>query len=538
MTEETTEQLDLSRYVGRWVAFVDQQVAGVGATGPAARNMARRNRPKRPITVQYVPDLSGKPLTLSPLLAELAPALAKLNTPIYLVGGAVRDAVLGRVSHDLDFVVPEQGVHIAFRLGDHLRMPAYPLDKERDVGRVRWTEKDLFLDIAAFRGDSLEADLRDRDFTINAMAIPALAQTTAEIIDPTGGLADLESHTIAVTHPDAITKDPVRALRAIRMGIRYSSQLTAETKTAVRATLPALHQTSEERLRDELLNLLCDVPEQALQQLDQLGGLGVLLPQIEALKPIEQSPPHHEAVWAHTLSVLRWLGVVLKERVYSDDHRYAEKLRVHLARSVTGFMTGKDLLRLGALYHDVGKAQTKSVGDDSRIHFYEHDQVGGKITETRLTEFHFSRETITHVSDMVRGHMRPLLLAQEPEVSIKAQHRFFRQYGTVGIDICLLSLADHLATYNGVGSNQSWEKLTAVVNGLLHHYYQHEEQSVQQPPLINGRDVMTAFQWTGGPAVGNTLRAVREAQIAGEVTTKEEALQYAEQLLQDNASQA
>jgi len=521
------QQPDLNAYIGRWVALVDGQIAGVGNTGTAAQKMARRNRPKRPIHVQYVPDLSGEPLTLSTLLAELAPVFAQLSVPIYLVGGAVRDAVLGRVSHDLDFVVPKHGIQTAFRLADLLDTPIYPLDKERDVGRVLWRKHNVSLDIATYRGDSLTADLTDRDFTINAMALPVLAQTTAEIIDPTGGLTDLAEQTIRQTPPQAGQSDPVRALRAIRMGIRYHSTLTAETTTAVRQTLGRLHDTSPERLRTELLNLLHDEPDQALRQLDELGGLAVLLPRIKQLEPISQSPPHHEPVLPHTLSVLRWLKPVLAERVRQDTAPYAAQLRARLEREMVDFGTGYDLLRLGALYHDVGKAKTRTIGDDGRIHFYGHDKVGAKITAARLADFRFSKEIGQYVSAIVEGHMRPLLFAQETKVSVKARHRFFRQFGAAGLDICLLSLADHLATYNGTGGTDAWQKLQLVVDDLLTHYFTHEEETVQLPPLLDGRQLMQALKIKGGPEVGRILRLVREAQIAGELHTAAEAINYA-----------
>ena len=520
---------DLTPYTGRWVALVDNQIAGVGDTGVAARNLARRNRPKRKIKVQYVPDMSGEPLTLSPLLAELAHALSKLNTPIYLVGGAVRDAILGRVSHDLDFVVPENGIKTAFRLGDILQQPAFVLDQERDVGRIRWAKQGLFLDISTFRGPSLTADLSDRDITFNAMAIPALAQTTAEVIDPLDGMTDLADKKIAITHPHALSDDPIRALRAIRMMVRYEGSLTPETATAVQEALPLLNQVSAERQRDELLNLLTDAPEIALKKLYELAGLDKVLPRIAALAPIEQSKPHHENVLFHTFSILRWLPTVLDQHLHSNQAPFATKLRAHLARPVTGMVTGLDLLRLAALYHDVGKADTQTIEENGRIRFFDHDTVGATITEERLTEFRFSREAVTHVTSIVHGHMRPLLLATSDTVSVKARHRFFRRYGHAGLDICLISLADHLATYNGISDDTSWAKINTIVTDLLAHYYQFEDPAIQVAPFLNGRDIMEILGSSGGPQIGKLLRLLRESQIAGDIKTKDEAIHFIQQ---------
>ncbi|MCB9422505.1 MAG: hypothetical protein H6667_22075 [Ardenticatenaceae bacterium] len=191
---------DLAAYAGRWVALSGQVVAGVGYTAEEALQLARRNRPKERFTLQFVEEANGESLTLSPLLERLRPFLIQQDRPVYLVGGAVRDALLNRVSHDLDFVVPHRAIQMAFKTANSLSVPAYVLDQERDTGRVVLAEEGTTLDFACFRGVSLEADLRDRDFTINAMALPATAVTRASLIDPCNGAADLQARLIRQTH--------------------------------------------------------------------------------------------------------------------------------------------------------------------------------------------------------------------------------------------------------------------------------------------------------------------------------------------------
>ncbi|MFT7586802.1 MAG: tRNA nucleotidyltransferase/poly(A) polymerase, partial [Cellvibrionaceae bacterium] len=211
----------MQAYAGRWIATLKEtdQIIGTGTTGPEALRQGRRNRPKTKLSLRYVPDESGEPLTLSPLLESLQPAFARLDQPIFLVGGAVRDAILGRVSHDLDFVVATDGIKTAFQIGDFLRAAAFPLDEERNVGRVVLKRSGISLDIATFRSESLGGDLADRDFTLNAMALPALARTTAEVIDPLGGEDDLKHGRLRMTNSNAFISDPVRILRGIRMSL-------------------------------------------------------------------------------------------------------------------------------------------------------------------------------------------------------------------------------------------------------------------------------------------------------------------------------
>jgi hypothetical protein len=188
------EGLDLTAYAGRWVAVAHGRVLGVGHTGVEALRLARRNHPKLQLELIYVAEKEGGRLALDPLLQKLRAVLARQDMPIYLVGGAVRDAVLGKISHDLDFVVPNNAIKLAFRVGDALGVPAYVLDKERDVGRVVLPEAGTYLDFSSYRLESLEADLGARDFTINALALPALAETERSIIDLFAGVADLRQN--------------------------------------------------------------------------------------------------------------------------------------------------------------------------------------------------------------------------------------------------------------------------------------------------------------------------------------------------------
>ncbi len=196
-------------------------------------------------------------LPLDPLLDRLRPLLAAHPLPVYLVGGVVRDALLGRNSHDVDLIVASDAIDLTFDIARRLGLPAYRLDDERDVGRILVPDSGTTLDIARFRGESLADDLRARDFTINALALPASARSAGEVIDHHDGLADLAAGRIRIIHDGSIADDPVRALRAARFAVQLGFILTDETAAAVSAAGPALtRQTSPERVRDELGRLL------------------------------------------------------------------------------------------------------------------------------------------------------------------------------------------------------------------------------------------------------------------------------------------
>ncbi|NKQ35959.1 MAG: HDIG domain-containing protein [Chloroflexi bacterium] len=534
---------DLSVYAGRWVALAGDEVAGVGFTGEEALHMARQNRYKARLTVRYVDDPAGEALALSPLLERLRPLLVQSSQPVYLVGGAVRDALLGRYTNDLDFVLPQGAIKLAFQIGDALGEPAYVLDRARDTGRVVLPGQEMHLDFARFRGPDLLTDLRERDFSINAMALPATAVTRAAIIDPFGGQEDLPDSRIRLVNDHALQDDPVRGLRAVRLAASLNFTLTPETETAVQQAAPLLSTVSVERIRDELVKMLATaVPDQAIRQMKTLRLLPVVLPEIAALADVTQSPPHHEPVLAHTISALRWL--VLVEACLAEERPsvpelaslqtmlapFAESLRVHLARVVDGGLNGRILLRWGALFHDVGKKETRTVEADGRIRFLGHDQVGAEIAVSRLRQLRLSSQASKFVGRIVYGHMRPMLLANTGRpVSRRAVFRFYRNTGAAGLDICLLSLADHLAMYDGVGDEAAWERLVGVTAVLLQNYFEEHDKTVAPVALVDGHTLIKELNLQPGPEVGRLLRLIQEAQAAGDISTMAEAVAFAHQ---------
>ncbi len=534
--------IDLSPYAGRWVALVGDIVAGVGHTPEEAKRLAQHNRPKERTILRFVETPGGEPLQLSSLLDELRPLFFNLEQPVYLVGGAVRDAVRGVANYDLDFVVSEHAVPLTFTIGNKIGEPAYVLDKERDAGRVVLQKAHTMLDFTCFRGADLLADLGDRDFTINAMALPATAVTTASIIDPFNGLEDLANKQIRLVHPDALESDPIRALRAVRQGLSYGFSLTEATQTAVLAAASSLHKSSMERRRDEFVKLMkTAVPDQAISQLHKLGLLSELVPEVADLESIEQSAPHHEPVLAHTISVLRWL-VAIETAVVNQQPidipelseiqpqfaEFSQGLQEHLTRDIGGGLNGHLLLRLDGLFHDVGKKDTQTIAESGRIRFLGHDKIGAELSAKRLRQMTFSNKVVKQVETAVNSHMRPLQLAQNGKrPSRRAIYRYFRATEETGLDIGLLSLADHLATYGGVGDEIAWHNLVTVVLELFRHYFDQYEETVSPEPLLNGHDLIQLLKIPAGPEVGRILRLVQEAQAAGELTSREEALEFA-----------
>lgn len=536
---------DLSPYAGRWVALIGEQVVGIGNTAEEAFQSAQHHRAKERAVVAYIESEDGERLSLPSILDELKDWL-KPFMPVYLVGGAVRDALLGRNSTDLDFIVEKDGIALANLVGNKLNAAAYPLDEERDTGRVVLPEGEAYLDFACFRGPDLAADLRARDFTINALAIPATARTRTAVIDPTGGLPDMESRRIRMIEEGALTSDPVRTLRAVRLAATLDFTITEETRLAVIAAGPLLADVSAERKRDEIVKIvMAPHPDQAMLELEELGLLKIVLPEVAGLSGVIQSPPHYEDVISHTWTVLRWLvrleavpyEITEEDWVPAEAHSllrlYSDQLRQHLDRPVDGGVNGHLLLRLSALFHDVGKQQTYEIDENGRIRFLGHAEVGAAIAGSALKQLCFSRDAVKQVKRIVAGHMRPLLLAKDQgsSPSRKAVYRYFRALDQNGLDVALLALADHLATHNGPGDLADWDALAGLIAQLFRFYFEQHEETIRPAPLLNGRDLIEQFGIAPGPEIGRILRLIEEGQAAGEISTRQEALQFAQEQL-------
>lgn len=470
--------------------------------------------------------------------------LAAHRQPVYIVGGTVRDAVLGRIIHDIDLAVAEGAISLTFELADALAKPAFVLDRERDVGRILLADEELFIDITRFRGSTLESDLLGRDFTINAMALPASGRIISDIIDPHRGLVDLEQGVIRSVYSQSISDDPIRALRACRFVAQFGFSLSDETATMVIAATSLLPDSaSPERIRDELSRLLMTgAPTVGFNLLHESGILTRVLPNLAALDGIAQSPPHHEDVLHHTWRVLGYLEAIEQlvggaeptnewgRAVKALILPYQDALSNHLMSTVDGGMSGRLLLMWGGLFHDVGKRQTQTTDDDGRIRFFGHDEVGADMAARIVSSLSFSNEAKRRVRTIVTGHMRPLQLALERRTpSRRTVYRYFRALHEAGLDVGLLALADHLATYDGIGDWTGWESLLRVVGSLYQTYFTGYEQTVAPPRLLNGQDIIMELDEPPGQEIGRLLRLLEEAQASGEISSRDDALAFVRQ---------
>jgi len=469
---------------------------------------------------------------------------------IYLVGGAVRDALMGRISHDFDFVLPKDTFKITRKLADDLGGAYFPLDEERKTARIVMNSTSIGgsqsrfkLDFATFQGSTLVEDLSARDFTVNAMAVDLRPPHIC--FDPLNGTADLVARRLQACSPTALSSDPVRVLRAVRQALDLNLKIMPETIQQMRKAADELQKSSPERIRDEFFNILDGKqPDTALQILGQVGVLERLLPEISRLAGIRQSLPHVYDVFAHTLDGLHQLVAVLDTLAVQFDPdkasslmlgllslrlgRYRQQLHEHLDQRLNPERSMRALILLAALYHDAGKSATQQVDEQGRLHFFDHEQVSERLVFECGEYFRLSNLEIDRLRRIVLHHMRPFHLGQSQALpSKRAIYRFFRDSGPAGVDICLLSMADMLATYGVTLRHEDWAHHLDVIRCLWEAWWEHPQEQVSPARIVNGNDLMQELGLQPGPQIGQLLDAIHEAQAAGEVTDRQQALDLA-----------
>jgi putative nucleotidyltransferase with HDIG domain len=532
-----------SPYAGRWVAKVRGKIVAQGGTPQQALHAAQKSRHKEKLEIIYMPISFSH----SPLIDKVRDTLP--NQEIHLVGGAVRDMLINRIAPDLDFALPSKGISSARKVANTLNADFMVLDDERDTGRVIFTDTDgtrTFLDFATYRGDTLEDDLRTRDFTINAIAFDL---HTGTIIDPLNGATDLRTGLIRACSPTSISDDPVRILRAIRQAAAFNFKIEIETRKVMRKSVSLLPNISPERQRDELFKILeGPKPDAATRALEMLGVFPHLLPELSALKGVEQSPPHIYDVWEHTLSVLGYLeSIIASLRIgYSAEEtndmftglltlrlgRFRERLAEHFAKSLNTDRSVRAALFFAALYHDVQKPATRSVDETGGIRFFDHDIQGAEIASQRARSFNLSNDEIDLIKKIVKQHMRfhfftSRIESDKKEPSRKAIYRFFRDSGETGVDLVLLGLADLRGTYGHTLPQATWTAALDVARILLENYWEKPEETISPPRLLDGNELMMELSLEPGRIVGQLLEAIREGQATGKVSTRDEALKFA-----------
>lgn len=449
-----------------------------------------------------------------------------LNVPLYIIGGAVRDSFLHFPVKDIDLAMPTDSIKVARKIANAFKGDIFVMDEERGVARVLIDTDDgkLILDVAAFRGDDLMADIVGRDFTVNAMAVDMLGDLQL-LIDPLNGEADATQKVVRRCSPISIADDPIRALRAVRQSTQLKFRIEPDTLKDIHEHGSKLLETSPERIRDEFFKILgLKRSWVALKVIYALGLLQGILPEIQTLDDNVLPEPHVFDGWKQATETVGNLVGIMDTISYrrSDStaasfsygmiamqlDRFRKELNEHLAIQYPNERSHSALIVLAGLLHRVDNAP----------------QAAAQVAE----DLRLSNPEKKHLIRMIENYQIAQTLDYESPLDV---HRFWYPIKESGIDAILLGLADYLATYGNELNQDAWLIQVERALMLLFAYYVQPDTVISPVPLLNGNELMEEFSLEGGPIIGELLTHLREAQVVGDVSTREEAIKVTKHYL-------
>jgi putative nucleotidyltransferase with HDIG domain len=437
----------------------------------------------------------------------------------------VRDGLLGRATTDLDIALAGDAEAAARAIARSARGTAFELSGTFGAWRIVGPGHAWHVDVVRLRDDDLEADLAARDFTVNAMAEPL---DGGPLRDPHGGEADLEARRLRMVSEEALAADPLRTLRAARLATELELGVEPATADAVRRHAPGLAGVAAERVFAELKRIVAgDRPLPGLELLDDLGLTAVVLPELGALRGVEQNVFHHRDVHGHTLEVLA--AVARLEAGAQELGEHADAVRDLLAEPLADDLTRGGGMRFAALLHDAAKPATRGTRPDGRVTFLDHDREGADLARRVLRRLRGSQRLADYVAALTRHHLRLGFLVHEGPLSRRAVWRYLNATDPYAADVTVFTVADRLATRGrnaeaAIGAHL--ELARAVLGPAL------ERHGAEPPePLVRGNELAEALGMRQGPRLGRLLAELEEARYAGEIKTRDEAISLARSLL-------
>jgi poly(A) polymerase len=476
----------------------------------------------------------------SGLISALVNVAQREGHQLYLIGGFIRDTLLGRSCKDVDLVTrraSELARSLAAKTGTRLALI------DRKFGTIRLIPpaglkrvNDLYqVDLSSLRGSSISADLNQRDFTVNALAVELSAwqaDGTFDLLDPLGGLSHLRAGRLQLCSPRSLEDDPLRILRAYRLTATHDFTLEGHTHDRIREMRHRLNHVAVERIRDELVLILSTANSaHTLGVLNDDKVLQLLLPEHEPWRNCSQNDCRQQDVWYHSLSALEALESFLTNPQELLGKHADEALPI-LTQRIAGERTREIMLKLGVLLHDIGKPNCRTVDDNGATHFYGHEVAGARLAGSLCARFCFSNKEIDFVSQLVRQQMSVFHLFSLKRTSRKALIRLFKLGPKLFWPLLFLFGSDYMAIKGPRPRKAEIGPLRHQIDRWLDFYHKQLKPKEGEPPLIRGDELMNRFNLSPGPTVGKLLHILTELQWEGRISTRQEALDHAAELLE------
>ncbi len=482
-------------------------------------------------------------------VATAARILSASGTPAYIVGGAIRDGLLGKTTNDVDLTIDGSphalGPRIADALGGRMITNHAPLDMARVIAfGDSATEPALMMDLTPLAGGSIEADLAGRDFTVNAIAAPLNPETLSRasaadwpLIDALGGVSDIRAKTIRAASETAFTDDPVRMMRAVRIAAETGFDVETHTRALIRRDAALIVQSSPERVREVLLRTLDAPGGSSIELMDSLGLLSALVPELDAARGVEQPKEHYYDVFGHLTAAAEFAGQIVADDY--DVQFIAEMMpridganggiEAYFSQQVSDGHTRGAFLKFAALLHDVAKPQTKTVEPSGRVRFLGHSERGEEVAWNIMERLRFGGRGARLVGAMVLHHLRPRQMAERGKLPTdRAIFRYYRDLGDAALDTLYLNMADFLAARGPALTPEEMSAQARIIGHILRVGPQpRSRRQARRAGLLTGHDIMNELSLEPGPVVGRLLRKVARAEAGGSVGTRDEALKLA-----------
>lgn len=445
--------------------------------------------------------------------------LSKINEG-YLVGGSVRDALMGKSFVDRDIAI-KGAESFAKKLAEEFNATFIVLDPEYKIYRLVLEDKTNYLDISEIQGVNIEEDLSRRDFAMNAIAIDL---SSGEIIDPYNGQKDIENKVIRHIKDSNFEEDPLRILRAFRFMSTTGFDLSEEVKSCIEKYKHLLFNPAKERINYELMKLFgggkCSRGKcsKALLEMDEFGILEELFPQVKEMKKVPPNTHHHLDLFHHVVETVRNI-----DELYENA---PDEVKSHLDRVDFGGFPRINHIKLAGFLHDIGKFSTWTIEDTGRHRFIKHDDVGAKMCVPFLRDMKFSKKQIDYISLMIKNHIYPSNVIVAPDLSEKVMMRYLRKMGDNVIDNIILAKADRLSARGEAITDEMVKENLDGLDKLLNFYLEKRETLKPLPKLIDGLEILQIKNIKQGPILGEIIEALKEAQISGDVNTKDEAVEF------------
>ena len=454
-------------------------------------------------------------------MIEAAVREALRGRAAWIVGGAVRDRLLGRTTQDVDVAVEGDAEGPARALRKAAGGAAFPLSDVFGGWRVVGPGHEWQVDVQPLVGGTLESDLAARDFTVNAMAEPVGG---GDLVDPHGGSRDLRERRLRMVSEQALAADPLRTLRAVRLSAELGLAIDGVTLAAVRAQAPALERVAAERIFAEFRRVVAvPQPVAAVRLLEDAGVADVVLPELPALRGVGQNVFHHLDVHDHTLEVLD--AVAALQRDPSPLGPRAADAAAHLARPVGDGLDGWQVMRFAALLHDAAKPATRAELGGGRVSFVGHDALGADMSRDVMRRLRASERVVEHVAALTRHHLILGFLVHERPLPRRRIHRYLVTTAPHSVAATVFTVADRLAT-RGKNADAAIARHLELAAEMLGHALDFAEP----PPLVRGDELARELDRPAGPWLAEVLAQLAEDRYAGEVTTREQALARAREL--------